>query len=453
MSEDSDVLSADMVGIKRRELLAGLSAVGSLALAGCTNEDNAGEETSGSNNQDSTDTSAEAEYDPEDYYGLPECDGSRPIQLIAVNSDGTGIIQNMRGESKLVSVRHDENGFSDGDYCGDVIVGGGEQTAYEVSDYGEPNQIRIGAVDDSSRNRDESCNQGGGLYIDEYNHGCVDPNTFRGYQDVSSDTKDEEDEGPTTEVAKFVSALFTEGDEKPTAEDEAVSENDPVYVYVEATISDSRTPGEDGNKVEKASFSIQSPTGSYNETVEVWVRSGYTTVLYHVFIIEDWKHNEAEELYSESDIVVEYEGDTSTAEDMTGEIDVNISESDSEPEETETPEEPIGFSSVDAFLKKHLVGTPWVEINAQISNELEDDMEISYTYVVEGPGKSFEHEETVNVPYHGESVSYTFQISEWEDVEGDSRQERQEKREELFGNSTVYIEYDGQRFEAEKSIP
>lgn len=298
--------------MKKRAFIAGLSSISSLAIAGCAS------------NNGSESTSTESEYDSEDYFGLPECDGSRPIQLIAVNSDGTGIIQNMRGQDQLVYVKHDD-GLTSGDYCGGTIVEGGEQTAYEVTYGGEPNSIQIGAIEATSRNKDEACSQTGALPDGDYDDGCVDPNTFRGYQDVSSDVENEDNSGPVTEVTGFRSALITEGDRKPTGEDGVVSEDDPVYVYVAVRISDSRTVGEEGNKEESATFSIQSATGTYEKTKEEYTRAGRTTILEHLFAIDDWNHSEAEELYSESEIVVEYKGETTTAEDVTEELDTGDS--------------------------------------------------------------------------------------------------------------------------------
>jgi len=315
--------------IRRRDVLAGLSTVGTIGIAGCSSGNNSDSDSGGSNNGDSTDTTpTESGYDPQDYYGLPECDGSRPIRLIAVNSDGTGIIQNMRGQDQLVYVKHND-GFTSGDYCGGTIVEGGEQTAYEA-DSGEPRQIEIGAVEATGRNKDKACSQSGALPDGDYSDGCVDPDTFRGFQDVSSEQSGDNED-------------------------------------------------------------------------EVW-----------------------------EDALEAEEGDS---------------------EDEGTPEEPIGFSEIKAELDKQGINTPWVEFEARIANNLDEEQKISHTYTIEGPDETFRHNEDLTLSGQSSDwVSHTFKISEWENVEGDSREERQAKREELFENSTVYIEYDGQKFEAEKTI-
>ncbi|WP_136717260.1 hypothetical protein [Halorientalis salina] len=316
--------------IKKRDVLAGLSTICSLGIAGCTGGGNSGEDGSETNDEDSTDTPTEAAYDPQDYYGLPKCDGSRPIRLVSVNSDGTGIIQNMRGEDQLVYVKHDD-GLTSGDYCGGTIVEGGEQTAYEVTYGGEPSQIEIGAVEATSRNEDAACSQSGALPDGDYTDGCVDPNTFQGFREVNNTPQDDD-------------------------------ESDIVEKAQEAQLEDKDTP----------------------------------------------------------------EG---------------------------TPKAPIEISHVKATLRKHLVNTPWIEIDARITNNRDEEQDVSYTYTVDGPKETFRHDGKITLSgQSGDFVSHTFQISEWENVEGDSREERQEKREELFENSTVYIEYDGRRFAAEKII-
>jgi hypothetical protein len=310
-----------------------LSTVGSLGIAGCAGGNSSGEANSGSTpkesgDEDSTDTPTETGYDPQEYYGLPECDGSRPIRLIAVNSDGTGIIQNMRGEDQLVYVTHND-GFTSGDYCGGTIVEGGEQTAYEA-DSGEPRQIEIGAVEATGRNKDKACSQSGALPDGNYSDGCVDPNTFRGYRDVSSEQSNENED-------------------------------------------------------------------------EVW-----------------------------EDALEAEEGDS---------------------EDEGTPEEPIVFSEVKAELDKQGINTPWVKFESRIANNLDEEQKIPHTYTIEGPEETFRHSDSLTLSGQGSDwVSHTMKISEWENVEGDSRAERQESREQLFENSSVYIEYNGQRFEAQKTI-
>jgi len=318
----------DLDQIKRRNVLAGLSTVGSIGVAGCAGGNDSTGDSSGNNNKSSTNTPTEAGYDPQDYYGLPECDGSRPIRLIAVNSDGTGIIQNMRGEDQLVYVKHDD-GFTSGDYCGGTIVEGGEQTAYEA-DSGEPRQIEIGAVEATGRNKDKACSQSGALPDGEYSDGCVDPNTFRGYRDVSSEQSNENED-------------------------------------------------------------------------EVW-----------------------------EDALEAEEGDS---------------------ENEGAPEEPIVFTEIKAELDKQGINTPWVKFEARIENNIDKEQKISHTYTIEGPEKTFRHSDSISLSgQDSDWVSHTFQISEWKNVEGDSREERQAKREELFENSTVYIEHNGQKFEAKKTI-
>lgn len=430
----------DTPQIKRRDILAGLSTVGVIGLAGCTggnesdegdggsvNENNTDTPTE-SNEEDSTNTPTEAGYDPQDYYGLPECDGSRPIQLIAVNSDGTGIIQNMRGQDQLVYVKHDD-GLTSGDYCGGTIVGGGEQTAYEVTYGGEPRQIEIGAVEASNRNKDKACSQSGALPDGDYTDGCVDPNSFRGYQDVSSESDGEEQ---TSNISNVTSTLFTSGDPISTEDDRVLSEDDPVYVHVRAEISDSREPDSSRSRTEKAVFSIQSPSTTYEEEVESTVSVGYTAILKNTFAIEDWEHDEAESLYSDSDISVEYENESFTAKDVS--VDSIDYDYELRPKSAE-------FSDIKAVYYEVYSE---VEFEAGVTNNLDEEQEISYTYTVDGPEELFEYEDSITVSGQSkEWVSHKLQTPEWENVENS---------EELFEKSSVYIDYNGQMFEANKYV-
>lgn len=163
-----------MIMVTRRGALAAISACGFGALAGCAgNNDNADEDDTP---ETDTDTGSDTEsYDPDDYYGLPKCDGGRSVQLIDVQGSD-GIIQNVSTDDLLVYVSHDGDG-NNGEWCGYYRVGAGEQTAYETYE-GSPDEILIVADDDTSRNRDRICNQGDLRNGEEA--GCVDPNTFRG---------------------------------------------------------------------------------------------------------------------------------------------------------------------------------------------------------------------------------------------------------------------------------
>ncbi|MFC6757410.1 MULTISPECIES: hypothetical protein [Haloarcula] len=322
----------DLDQIRRRDVLAGLSTIGSLGIAGCAGGNNSGDE-------DSTDTPTETEYDPQEYYGLPECDGSRPIRLIAVNSDGTGIIQNMRGQDQLVYVKHND-GFTSGDYCGGTIVEGGEQTAYEA-DSGEPSQIEIGAVEATGRNKDKACSQSGALPDGDYSDGCVDPNTFRGFQDVSSEQS---------------------GD---------------------------------------------------NEN-EVW-----------------------------EDALEAEEGD---------------SEDEGTPEETPegTPEEPIEFTDIRAELNDaHSPIPPVVEWAGGVSNNRNESVEIQYEFVVENSDITVRDERTRAIDAGDSEGIYDvpMTLDEWaENSDSDSRDEQAKEYRGRFESSNVFIEYNGKKWNAEKSI-
>ena len=156
--------------VKRRDVLTTVTACGVGGLAGCAgNNDDAGE--------DDTDTGTETEsYDPDNYYGLPECDGSRPIQLINVQGSD-GLIENVSTDDLLVWVSADDGLGDNGEYCGYYSVEAGQQAAFETS-VASPDEIQIVADDDTSRNRDRVCNQGGLLNGEDA--GCVSLDTFRG---------------------------------------------------------------------------------------------------------------------------------------------------------------------------------------------------------------------------------------------------------------------------------
>lgn len=262
-------------------------------------------------------------YDPQEYYGLPECDGSRPIQLKTVTSDG-GIIENLTTTDLIVAVKHDDEGTPAGDYCGGTILEGGEQTAYETYASGEPSRITIRAVEDTGRNRDRVCAQTG-MGVSEGGDGCVNPSTFRGYQEQpSEDTPDR---------------------------------NDVVEDAQEAVV------------------------------------------------------------------------------------------------ETEEPSQTATFEYVRATFEKCGVNTPWITVEATLTYEQLEADEITFTYVVESPSNTFRKDQTTETSVgSNKSVSHTFRIGEWENVDGDSREERAQNRRDLFTNSEIHIEYDNERYEASKQM-
>lgn len=188
--------------ITRRRLLSGMSVTGMITIAGCSDGDGSQDDIKDSDGdgvidsedyapQDpevqersdiqSAETETETEsYDPDDYYGLPKCDGSRPIQLIDVQDSG-GLIQNVSTDDLLVFVSVDDGLGNYGDWCGYYIVEAGQQAAFESPARRRSgnliDEIHIVADDDTSRNRDRVCNQGN--LRDGEDAGCVSLNTFR----------------------------------------------------------------------------------------------------------------------------------------------------------------------------------------------------------------------------------------------------------------------------------
>lgn len=152
-------------------------SAGIFALSGCIGGGNNSE-----NNDDGTEASNNREsYDPNNYYGLPKCDGSKPVQLIDVQGTD-GIIRNMTTDDLIVAVNHGggAEGQSNGDYCRGHLLEAAGQTAYETLGEVSPSErIRIRAIEDTESNRDTVCSFIG-MNVEGGGDGCVDPETFRG---------------------------------------------------------------------------------------------------------------------------------------------------------------------------------------------------------------------------------------------------------------------------------
>lgn len=170
--------------MNRRELLSAVSVAGVAGIGGCSEDSGNGSGDGG----DGAGSSEEAEEDdwwnentPETYYGLPECDGSQPIQLLEVNG-GIGTIRNITTDDMMVLIRHqDPLGLGNGDYCGAYEVSGGERIGYAVSSDGQPEEVEITAAKDNSTTRRQLCdNTNDTMYQIWGSKGCVDPDNFDG---------------------------------------------------------------------------------------------------------------------------------------------------------------------------------------------------------------------------------------------------------------------------------
>jgi hypothetical protein len=151
---------------KRRKILT--YSAGMVALSGCISGSNEGG-AEASKNQES--------FDPSNYYGLPKCDGSRPVQLIDVQG-AEGIIRNMSTDDLIVFVSHGPY-QSNGDYCDGHLLEGADQIAYKTDGEVRPTErIKIRALEDTESNRERVCYSFD--IVGDGGDGCVDPGTFRG---------------------------------------------------------------------------------------------------------------------------------------------------------------------------------------------------------------------------------------------------------------------------------
>lgn len=180
--------------MNRRQVLSAASFSIVSAIAGCIGDgdqesDESGDNSNGENvdqsgeyiRTSSGDTSGGSSgsdiYRSEDYYGLPECNGRQPIQLIDVQGN-EGIISNPTTDDYIVAVMHDDDGYTNGDFCGWHLIEAASQTAYETFGTGEPDEISIEARLDTRSNRDAICDAVPGGIVG--GDGCVDPDTIRG---------------------------------------------------------------------------------------------------------------------------------------------------------------------------------------------------------------------------------------------------------------------------------